>query len=366
MTRVDAPESGFDTRIADWLAADPDKAPPQVLHAVVMSAPSIAQRGRVRARLGTWGVKHRTMYLALAAIAAALLGAVAVGSSMAPDRSDHLVGNGRIAIVTPEGVVLIDPATGRTVADLIPPPTKSDDIWQAAMDLSWAPDGRQLAYSTDTGISVLDLATASSRDIRSCRRTWCTIAWAPDGTRILVEDDGGLELLDPDGMNVTKIPLEGRTGNMPTWSPDGRRIALSSGHSLYLFDRDGSNLTELVDKEPGLGAWDPAWSPDGSTIAYIRFTKIQDCPTPSQQDSCDKWHLQAMSVPTDGSSEPMELAEIGTCWCLGSTPGLAWSPDGSQLAIVATDGLSVMRADGANLHHVAQGGWGSPAWEPVP
>ncbi len=39
------PDPGFDPGIADWLEADPDHAPPDVMRTVESAIPSIPQRG---------------------------------------------------------------------------------------------------------------------------------------------------------------------------------------------------------------------------------------------------------------------------------------------------------------------------------
>jgi Tol biopolymer transport system component len=77
-----------------------------------------------------------------------------------------------------------------------------------------------------------------------------------------------------------------------------------------------------------------------------------------------------MSLALDGS-EPRELHEAGTCYCLAFAPSLTWSPDGISLAFVGSGGdsfpggLTVMNADGTGLRQVTDDG-GGPAWQPLP
>jgi dipeptidyl aminopeptidase/acylaminoacyl peptidase len=55
----------------------------------------------------------------------------------------------------------------------------------------------------------------------------------------------------------------------PAWSPDGSRIAFSSersGGDVYLMDPDGSNLVQLTDT-PGYDGG-PAWSSDGRFLLF--------------------------------------------------------------------------------------------------
>jgi hypothetical protein len=87
-----------------------------------------------------------------------------------------------------------------------------------------------------------------------------------------------------------------------------------------------------------------------------------------------------MAIGLDGSA-PRELQTAGSCWCIGFVPGLGWSPDGTQLALVTLGGdgipnrppgndgtarLLVINADGSDMRLVGLEAWGTPAWQPVP
>jgi len=55
-------------------------------------------------------------------------------------------------------------------------------------------------------------------------------------------------------------------GHEPAWSPDGTQIIYVRGRSLYTIHPDGTQLRELA-HGPGLPHF-PAWSPDGETIRF--------------------------------------------------------------------------------------------------
>src|SRR5262249_21137928 len=70
-----------------------------------------------------------------------------------------------------------------------------------------------------------------------------------------------------DGQTLTD---GGATHVQPAWSPDGTRIAYDANpdgfYHLFVMDADGSNQTQLTSS-----SWNdvqPAWSPDGTHIAF--------------------------------------------------------------------------------------------------
>ena len=75
------PDPGLDPRIADWLEADPDHAPPDVMRTVESAIPSIPQRRALRLPWRTLPVNRPILSFAtLALLTVVGVGAVAVGS----------------------------------------------------------------------------------------------------------------------------------------------------------------------------------------------------------------------------------------------------------------------------------------------
>jgi Tol biopolymer transport system component/polyisoprenoid-binding protein YceI len=122
---------------------------------------------------------------------------------------------------------------------------------------------------------------------------------------------------------------------------DGETIA------VYAVNVDGSDLTRLT-RPVGGGRWSfdfsPQLSPDGSKIVYTRGIGTQTSGEPDQ----------VYVIAADGSGRPKRLTEGG----FNATLWPTWSPDGSKLAFVRSEGDSsgiwVARANGKNARPLTQ------------
>ncbi len=140
---------------------------------------------------------------------------------------------------------------------------------------------------------------------------------------------GGSEVVAIDHEGATALITGDWVATSPALSPDGRHVVVtraegdyeSSGPestSLWIIGVDGSGARQLTD---GPLDDDPAWSPDGESIAFVRRADFSD-------EGAD-----LLVVDASGGSPTVLLPAVGSGMSLRAP---TWSRDGRQLAYVRT------------------------------
>lgn len=139
-----------------------------------------------------------------------------------------------------------------------------------------------------------------------------------------VEEPGGsrrysLEVADSDGHNPRPILVSREPLMSPAWSPDGSRLAYVSFESgapvIYVQDVD-SGRREAVSSERGLNSA-PAWSPDGRRLAMVL----------SRDGSPNIYVLDLDS---------RRLTQVTRSFAIDTEP--AWAPDGRSIVFTSDRG----------------------------
>jgi Tol biopolymer transport system component len=164
------------------------------------------------------------------------------------------------------------------------------------------------------------------------------------------DGSGAGRLTDDEGDPANAAGVQWQTD--PAWSPDGTKIAFASGREgsfdIYVVNADGTGTRRLTTSSANEQS--PTWSADGLRIAFSR--------------SSDGGHVWVMNA--DGTDERRLTDE------LAAEGEPAWSPDGRWIAYVRREPgtdvreIAVARPDGAERRNVTSLGSRSygPSWAP--
>ncbi len=135
---------------------------------------------------------------------------------------------------------------------------------------SWTPDGKRLVWSNgdDGTLWTTVLATGKSSLLIKVGKDFLeNPAVAPGGTRIAYHDSDKSQLM-VSALNGANREVIG-SGNEPAWSPDGSSIA-SSTCKIVVSSPDGSGALAITSPPAKQCDSHPSWSPDGSQIVFSR------------------------------------------------------------------------------------------------
>ncbi|MBC7893965.1 MAG: PD40 domain-containing protein [Cytophagaceae bacterium] len=249
-------------------------------------------------------------------------------------------------------VFVLDRTTGRV--------TSRTNAPGSAMRPALSPDGRWMAYATridsSTVLRLRDLSNGDEhtlhphiqRDDQEARQTRDLLpgyAFTPDSRAIVLSHSGTFWRLEVPSGKEAPIPFTARVeqrlaplvkfpvplrdstllvqqirGARP--SPDGRRLAFTALDRLWVMDLPSGTPRRLTTAR--MGEFDPAWSPDGQSLAWVGWSEADDG--------------NVYRARVDGGA-PERLTMEAAFY-----QRLAWTPDGTRLVTIR--GQRQARAEG--------------------
>jgi len=224
----------------------------------------------------------------------------------------------------------------------------------SAQSPSWSPDGRWLAFVTDregepagkeqaeqkkqrkatSQIWVIPTDGGEARQLTFMQHGASNPVWSPDGKQIVFTAQvGPVDEENEDGKTLPKARVIDRLW----YRLDGVGFIYERRTHLFLIDIAGGDPQQLTD-----GDWDdtdPAWSPDGSRIAFV------------SSRAEDRWRFHCPDIYTlmitHGKAGDLKCLTNGSLMC--STP--SWSPDGTTIAFIG--GLKIHSGGHLDLYTIA-------------
>jgi len=263
---------------------------------------------------------------------------------------------------------------------------------------SWSPDGRRVAFRRLSNVGGahervdLYVVNENGTGLRNLTRARCTgscpaseePAWSPDGKRIAfsrtiggVSSAGksrqvvGIFVVHADGSHVRQLTQRRPTGtedHAPAWSPDGSRIAFMRENTttkpagasvIYVMNANGTHafVVRTIPHQWRAGGA-PTWSPDGKKILYTNACWFGDCGQPRTGAQ-----LYTVNATGGGLRALTHLA--------GNVERGCWSPDGKKIVFVwnarvgPTGDVYTINANGKGLRrltHAPALDAGDPSW----
>ena len=201
---------------------------------------------------------------------------------------------------------------------------------------TWSPDASKVCFlANKDGIFDIYIANIDGSNPKAVFSGHINLdpEWSPLDNRIVFASDKdnyrltyNIFVVDSDGENLVRLTVHSGIDTQPAWSPDGTEIAYisnSDGHrNIFIINSDGSNQRSIARQIYGCES--PTWSPDCSKIAFVRD------------------YNEIYTINSDGS----ELQLLFSDSAHFHIRSLSWSPENGKIAFSLNNDIYTINSDG--------------------
>lgn len=206
-----------------------------------------------------------------------------------------------------------------------------------------SPDGSLVAFASNRrgnwDIFVLDIRTQAIRRLSRSSSPEFAPSWSPGGDLLAWESftEAGSQIVlgDRFGKRQRSTSLSGENF-APTWSPTGQ-VAFVHGENgsfrIVVADVDGLDVLPPTTLTDGPGDFEPAWSRDGSFLAFIRRDSrgrydlwVRDLARAGEKRVTSNSAVETTPVFSPDDSDILYAVGSGRVWRIGLRPWIVRLP----------------------------------------
>lgn len=164
-------------------------------------------------------------------------------------------------------------------------------------------------------------------------------------------------------------PLTTIAGTLePAFSPDGNSVAFTRDgvRGIFVTSIGSDQFLQLTSDDDCC----PVWSPDGRSIAFSRFTNkeigiyVVPADAGAEQKQNAEKTIKATAASFSLTTAPTGERQLNTSGVVPQHRELDWSPDGKSIAFAAQAGIYLLTLDTSTVHRISQPPPMSEDWGP--